>query len=60
MRVVGDSPWDMKAAGRIGLKAIGFRCGGFANEDLKAAGAAVLYDGAGDLLRRYDASDFAR
>ena len=60
VRVVGDSPWDMKAAGRIGLKAIGFRCGGFADADLEAAGAAVLYDGPEDLLRRYDRSDFAR
>lgn len=60
VRVIGDSPWDMKAAARIGLKAIGFRCGGFADSDLEAAGAAVLYDGPEDLLRRFDGSDFAR
>lgn len=60
VRVVGDSPWDMKAAGKLGLKAIGFRSGGFSDEDLKAAGAAALYDGPEDLLRRYDSSDFAR
>lgn len=60
VRVVGDSPWDMKAAGRLGLKAIGFRCGGFADEDLEAAGAAALYGGPEDLLRRYERSDFAR
>jgi HAD superfamily hydrolase (TIGR01509 family) len=60
VRVVGDSPWDMKAAGKLGLKAIGFRCGGFADEDLEPAGAAVLYDGPEDLLRRYESSDFAR
>jgi len=60
VRVVGDSPWDMKAAGKLGLKAIGFRCGGFADEDLEAAGAATLYDGPEDLLRRYESSDFAR
>lgn len=60
VRVVGDSPWDMKAAGKLGLKAIGFRCGGFADEDLEAAGAAALYGGPEDLLRRYESSDFAR
>ena len=60
VRVTGDSPWDMKAAGRVGLKAIGFRCGGFADSDLEAAGAAMLYDGPEDLLRRYRDSDFAR
>ena len=60
VRVIGDSPWDMKAAGKLGLKAIGFRCGGFADADLEAAGAAALYDGPQDLLRRYAGSDFAR
>ncbi|HEY5724271.1 MAG TPA: HAD family hydrolase [Allosphingosinicella sp.] len=59
-RVVGDSPWDMKAAARLGLKAIGFRCGGFDDEDLEAAGAGALYDGPEDLLRRYERSEFAR
>jgi phosphoglycolate phosphatase-like HAD superfamily hydrolase len=58
VRVVGDTPWDMKAAARLSLAALGFRCGGFSDADL--AGAAALYDGPEDLLRRYHGSDFAR
>ena len=58
--VVGDSPWDMKAAGRAGLRAIGFRSGGFPDDVLIEAGACALYDCPRDLLARYDESPFAR
>ena len=56
--VVGDTPWDAKAAGRLGLRTIGFRSGGFPDEALAGAGACALYDGPEDLLRRYDRSVF--
>ena len=59
MIVVGDTPWDAKAAGKAGLGAIGFRCGGFSDEALRAAGMSALFDGPADLLRRYDSSVFA-
>jgi HAD superfamily hydrolase (TIGR01509 family) len=54
--VVGDSPWDVKAAARAGLRALGFRCGGFDDAVLREAGACALYDGAEDLLARYSTS----
>ena len=57
--VVGDSPWDMKAAARLGIASIGLRCGGFADSDLLGAGASLLFDGPEDLLRRLDSSPFA-
>jgi HAD superfamily hydrolase (TIGR01509 family) len=57
--VVGDSPWDVKAACRAGLGTIGFRCGGFPDEALVAAGVRALYDGPRDLLARYTSSVFA-
>ncbi|MEA2998338.1 MAG: hypothetical protein QOK17_171 [Sphingomonadales bacterium] len=57
--VVGDSVWDVKAAAKAGLRAIGFRSGGFPDEALLEAGACALFDGPGDLLARYD-SLFAR
>ncbi|HYD36118.1 MAG TPA: HAD family hydrolase [Allosphingosinicella sp.] len=56
--VVGDTPWDAEAAGRLGLRVIGFRSGGFPDEALAGAGACELYDGPEDLLRRYDKSLF--
>jgi phosphoglycolate phosphatase-like HAD superfamily hydrolase len=52
--VVGDSVWDMKAAGRTGLSAIGFRCGGFPDDALLEAGARALFDGPADLLAGYE------
>ena len=58
--VVGDTPWDVKAAAKIGLRAIGFRSGGFPDEALTEAGACELYDGAADLLGRFEASVFGR
>jgi HAD superfamily hydrolase (TIGR01509 family) len=54
--VVGDTPWDVKAACKAGLRTIGVRSGGFADEDLLEAGAAELYDGPEDLLRNYENS----
>ncbi|HEX8579100.1 MAG TPA: HAD family hydrolase [Allosphingosinicella sp.] len=57
--VIGDTPWDVKAASKVGLRTIGFRSGGFSGEALRASGAVFLYDGAADLLARYDSSPFA-
>jgi HAD superfamily hydrolase (TIGR01549 family) len=56
--VVGDSPWDLKAAQRAGLRAIGFRSGGFSDAEL--AEACAVYDGARDLLDNFAESPFAR
>jgi len=58
--VVGDTPWDAKAAARTGLGTIGFRSGGFDDRDLLEAGVRALYDGPEDLLHRYPDSLFAR
>jgi HAD superfamily hydrolase (TIGR01509 family) len=54
--VVGDTPWDVKAAARAGLRTIGFLSGGFPEEVLRDAGAALVYDGPQDLLARYASS----
>ena len=56
--VVGDSPWDAQAASRLGLPTLGFRCGGFAEEDLRASGAEPIFDGPADLLSGLDRSPF--
>jgi HAD superfamily hydrolase (TIGR01509 family) len=58
--VVGDTPWDARAAGKLGIRTIGFRSGGFPDEALAEAGACELYDGPSDLLARFDASVFGR
>lgn len=51
--VVGDTPYDAEAAGKIGLRTIGMLCGGFPAEDLRAAGCVEIYESPADLLARY-------
>jgi HAD superfamily hydrolase (TIGR01509 family) len=58
--VVGDTPWDAKAAAKLGLRMIGFRCGGFPDRALVEAGACERHDGPEDLLRRHGRSVFGR
>jgi HAD superfamily hydrolase (TIGR01549 family) len=52
--VVGDTPYDIEAAGKAGLKTIALRCGGFPDDVLQ--GAVAIYDDPADLLARYDES----
>lgn len=52
--MLGDTPYDIQAAGKVGIGVIAFRCGGFRDEDLR--GALALYDAPADLLERYDES----
>lgn len=55
--MVGDTPYDVQAALRAGIRIVGFRSGGWDDTDL--AGAVEVYDGPEDLLTRYDLSVFA-
>jgi HAD superfamily hydrolase (TIGR01509 family) len=58
--VVGDSPYDAQAAGKIGLRTIGVLCGGFPEADLRQAGCIAIYRDPADLLRRFDPSVLIR
>ena len=42
--LIGDSPWDMEAARRIGMRGIAVRCGGFGSGRLLSAGALEVVD----------------
>jgi len=57
--VVGDTPYDAEAAGKAGLRTLGLLCGGFPEEDLRAAGCERIYRDAADLLANYDSSPLA-
>ncbi|MFA9444599.1 HAD family hydrolase [Egicoccus sp. AB-alg6-2] len=48
--MIGDAPWDALAAGRAGIDAIAVRCGGFGDDDLRAAGAKRVVDAPRDLV----------
>ena len=58
--VVGDTPWDVIAARRSGVKTLGMLCGGFAEQDLRDAGAIEIYRDPADLLARLDSSALGR
>jgi phosphoglycolate phosphatase-like HAD superfamily hydrolase len=51
---VGDSIWDMQAAEKGAVSCIGVRTGGISAAELRAAGAAVVYDGPAHLLLHAD------
>jgi len=53
VHVIGDSPWDVKGACRAGLETIGVLCGGYAENELRQAGAVAVYGGPEDLLAHY-------
>lgn len=57
--VVGDSPFDAEAAGKLKLRTIGLRCGGFPEDELRKAGCLAIYEDPADLLANYDSSPLA-
>ena len=52
--VVGDTPYDAQAAGKIDIRSIGVLCGGFPEAELRAAGCVEIYRDPSDLLARYE------
>jgi HAD superfamily hydrolase (TIGR01509 family) len=56
--MLGDTPYDVKAANNAGVRCVALRCGGWDDEALKAA--AAIYDDAADLLAHYDQAPFGR
>ncbi|UTT69046.1 HAD family hydrolase [Arthrobacter sp. DNA4] len=57
---VGDAVWDMKAAGALGIPAIGLTCGGIHAAQLREAGAVEVYDGPRHLLQNLGSSAIGR
>ena len=55
--VVGDTPHDIEAAAKAGLRTIAVRCGGFPEETLR--GAVAIYNDPADLLLHYASSPLA-
>jgi phosphoglycolate phosphatase-like HAD superfamily hydrolase len=42
--MIGDTPWDVKAAAKAGIETICVLTGGFSEAELREAGAAAVYD----------------
>ncbi|MEA5451853.1 HAD family hydrolase [Leptolyngbya sp. CCNP1308] len=56
--MLADTPYDIEAAGKAGVKVIAVRSGGFSDEEL--AGAIAIYDDPADLLHHYDRSPLGK
>ena len=56
---VGDSVWDVAAAGKLHIPCIGLTCGGTSRAELAGAGAAAVYDDPAALLNGLDESAIA-
>jgi len=52
--MIGDTPYDIEAAARAGVRTIALRCGGW--DEAGLAGAIAVYADPGELLSQFDAS----
>ena len=50
--MLGDTPYDVQAARRAGIRIIAVRCGGWDDRDLE--GAVAVYDNPADVLTHYN------
>lgn len=55
--MLGDTPYDIQAAAKAGIKTVALRCGGW--NDTELDGALAIYDDPADLLKNFDHSPFA-
>ncbi len=53
---VGDTPYDVQAAKKIELSTIALLCGGFPEDELRAAGAIAIFRDPADLLENFNRS----
>lgn len=56
--MLGDTPYDVAAAGRAGVRVVAVRCGGWGDAELR--GAVAVYDDPADLLEHFDESPVGR
>jgi HAD superfamily hydrolase (TIGR01509 family) len=54
--MVGDTPWDVKAASRAGVETIAVLTGGFSESELREAGAVEVFESVAELDRGLDAT----
>jgi HAD superfamily hydrolase (TIGR01509 family) len=52
--MVGDTPWDVKAADGAGVPTIAVVTGGFASQELRDAGAESVFESVAELCERLD------
>lgn len=55
---LGDTPWDVEAASKAGVRTVAVQSGGWTKEDLQKAGALAVYVDVADILRNFERSPF--
>lgn len=50
--MIGDTTWDVEAAGRAGVKTLAVMTGGFGADELREAGALEVYESVAELRER--------
>jgi HAD superfamily hydrolase (TIGR01509 family) len=57
--MLGDTPWDCEAAERAGVATVALMTGGFAEQELREAGAIAVFESLRDLLERIEETPLA-
>jgi len=57
--MIGDTTWDVEAAGRAGVKSVTVRTGGFSAAELRDAGAVAVFDSIDELRESLDDTPLA-
>ncbi len=52
--MIGDTPWDVQAAGKAGVSTLAVLTGGFAVEELEESGAAGVFESVAELSGRLE------
>jgi HAD superfamily hydrolase (TIGR01549 family) len=57
--MVGDTVWDVEAAGRAGIKTVAVLSGGYAEHELREAGAVAVFESVAELRSSLDDTPLA-
>ncbi len=57
--MVGDTPWDVRAAENAGVKTLTVRTGGFGDDELRDAGAVEVFESVAELRSKLDQTGLA-
>jgi HAD superfamily hydrolase (TIGR01509 family) len=57
--MVGDTPWDVKAAAKAGVATLAVRTGGFGADELRESGALAIFESVQELRERLEETPLA-
>jgi HAD superfamily hydrolase (TIGR01509 family) len=57
--MVGDTPWDVRAAKKAGVDTVAVRTGGFGVDELRESGAVAVFESVAELCAGLDGTAFA-